>query len=174
MIEYEQGATMTIGMLVVEDEEADIIRFRRAARKAGVKREIEVCRSGADALQLLASQAKHTAAEPAYLLVSDLKMPQMRGTELVARLRSELGLSKLPAFILSSSEASVDIEEALASGANGYISKSQSEVEYLNIVKWLEGCCCRIERGTGLVEEGHPGTGLPPQIIVAPSGQSYH
>ncbi len=164
---------MTIDMLVVEDEDADIIRFRRAARKAGVTRKVEVCRSGADALELLALQANLAAEEPAYLLVSDLKMPLMTGTELVARLRSELGLWKLPAFILSSSDSNVDIEEALASGANGYICKCESEVDYLNIVKWLEDCCCRIERGIGFVDE-ESGAGLPPQIVVAPPGQTYH
>ncbi len=164
---------MTISMLVVEDEEADIIRFRRAARKAGVTRTIDVRRSGAEAFELLASQAKQSG-EPAYLLVSDLKMPVMRGTELVARVRRELGLSDLPAFILSSSDSSGDIEEALAKGANGYISKCKSEAEYLNIVKWLEDCCCRIEQGSGFADEGHSDTSRPPQIIVAPPRQSYH
>ncbi len=159
---------MTISMLVVEDEEADIIRFRRAARKAGVARTIEVRRSGADALELLASQAKQPG-EAAYLLVSDLKMPVMKGTELVARVRTELGLSKLPAFILSSSDSSADIEEALANGANGYISKSESESDYLNIVKWLEKCCCRIEEGSGFVDETHSDASRPPQIWVAPA-----
>ncbi len=165
---------MTISMLVVEDEEADIIRFRRAARKAKVTRAIEVCRSGPEALKLLASQAKQSAREPAYLLVSDLKMPVMKGTELVARVRSELGLSDLPTFILSSSDSSGDIEEALAKGANGYISKCESEAEYLDIVKWLEGCCCRIEQGSGLTDERHSDASRPPQIIVAPTSQSYH
>ena len=164
---------MTVSMLVVEDEEADIIRFRRAARKAGVTRTIEVCRNGADALELLASQAKHSG-EAAYLLVSDLKMPVMRGTELVARVRGELGLSKLPAFILSSSDSSGDIEEALAKGANGYISKCESEADYLNIVKWLEDCCCRIEQGSEFLDERHSDASRPLQIIVVPRGQSYH
>ena len=158
---------MTITMLVVEDEEADIIRFKRAARKAKVTRTIEVCRSGPDALKLLASQTKQSASEPNYLLVSDLKMPVMRGTELVERVRRELGLSYLPAFILSSSDSSGDIEEALAKGANGYISKCESEAEYLNIVKWLEDCCCRIEQGSGFVDDKHSDATLPPQIIVA-------
>ncbi len=103
---------MTISLLMVEDEEADIIRFRRAARKAGVTRNIEVCRSGADAFELLVSRPKQPMAEPAYLLVSDLKMPVITGTELVAQVRSELGFSEFPAFILSSPHSREDIEEA--------------------------------------------------------------
>ena len=150
---------MTISMLVVDDEEADLIRFKRAARKAGVQRRIEICRGGAEAFGLLASQAKQPTSEPGHLLVSDLKMPVMRGTELVARLRAELGLSELPAFILSSSESVADIEDALSSGANGYILKCESEAEYLNVVRWLED---------SLTDDTDFPKGPPPQIIAGP------
>ena len=47
---------MTFNMLVVDDEEADVIRFKRAARKAGVQRRIEIRRGGAEAFGLLASK----------------------------------------------------------------------------------------------------------------------
>ena len=159
---------MTISMLVVDDEETDVIRFKRAARKAGVQRRIEICKGGAEAFRLLASQATRSTSDSDYLLVSDLKMPVMRGTELVARLRGELGLAELPAFILSSSDSIADIEDALSSGANGYILKCKSEADYLEVVRWLEDCCCQIERGHSLTDEtcfseagpsSHRGTG---------------
>lgn len=166
---------MTISMLVVDDEEADVIRFKRAARKAGVQRRIEICRGGAEAFGLLASQAKQSTSDPGYLLVSDLKMPLMRGTELVARLRAELGLSELPAFILSSSDSIADIEDALSSGANGYILKCESEAEYLNVVRWLDDCCCQIERGRPLTDEAVFSEGRPSQIIAGPvSSRRYN
>ena len=165
---------MTIIMLVVDDEETDVIRFKRAARKAGVQRRIEICRCGAEAFRLLAAQAKRLTSDPRYLLVSDLKMPVMRGTELVARLRGELGLSELPAFILSSSDSISDIEDALSSGANGYILKCESEAEYLDVVRWLEDCCCQIERGHSLSDETCFSASRPPQVIAGPVAyQSY-
>ena len=159
---------MTISMLVVDDEETDVIRFKRAARKAGVQRHIEICRGGAEAFGLLASQVKQLPSQPKYLLISDLKMPVMRGTELVAHLRGKLGLAELPAFILSSSDSVVDIEDALSSGANGYILKCESETEYLNIVRWLEDCCCQIERGHSLTDETNSQKARPSQVIAGP------
>lgn len=101
-----QDYGMQISLLLVDDEEADIIRFKRAARKAGVERCVEVCRSGSEAYSLLAAKADRLALKPEYFLVSDLKMPLMRGTELVTRIRRDLGLTALPAFILSSSKFS--------------------------------------------------------------------
>ena len=160
--------TMTISMLVVDDEEADVIRFRRAARKAGVQRRIEICRGGAEAFRLLAAQAGRSTSDSGYLLVSDLKMPAMRGTELVARLRDELGLAELPAFILSSSDTISDIQDALCSGANGYILKCESEAEYLEVVRWLDDCCCQIERGHSLANETYFSASRPSQVIVGP------
>jgi CheY-like chemotaxis protein len=159
---------MTISMLVVDDEETDVIRFKRAARKVGTQRRIEICRGGAEAFRLLATQAGQPTSEPQYLLVSDLKMPVMKGTELVARLRGELGLSELPAFILSSSDSTADIEDALSSGANGYILKSESEPEFLNVVRWLDDCCCQIEQGRSLAEETHFSKDRPSQLIAGP------
>ena len=95
-------------------------------------------------------------------------MPVMRGTELVARLRDELGLVELPAFILSSSESISDIEDALSSGANGYILKCESEAEYLEVVRWIEDCCRQIEQGHSLTDETCFSASRPPQVIVGP------
>ncbi len=156
---------MTISILLVDDEETDIIRFKRAARKAGVQRRIEVCRNGAEALDALASAGSQPPAAAAYFLVSDLKMPLMMGTELVARLRTELGLKSTPAFILSSSDAAKDVEEALANGANGYIVKCESEPEYLDVVRWLDECCRQIDNGSPLAADPDV---QPPQVIAGP------
>ncbi len=153
---------MQTSLLLVDDEEADIIRFTRAARKAGVKRRVEVCRSGGEAYGLLAS-----AADPEYVLVSDLKMPLMRGTELVTRVRKELGLTALPAFILSSSDSAQDTEEALSSGANGYIVKCELEENYLEVVRWLDACCGCVDEGLPLTD-ARRGVSPPPQIIAGP------
>ena len=166
---------MAISMLVVDDEESDVIRFKRAARKAGLQRPIEICRGGAEAFALLVSEAGQPASEPNYLLVSDLQMPVMRGTELVARLRGELGLAELPAFVLSSSDAIGDIEDALSSGANGYILKCESGADYLDVVRWLEECCRQIERGCSLTDETDFSKSRPSQLIVGPVAyRSYH
>jgi CheY-like chemotaxis protein len=133
-----------------------------------VQRRIEICRGGAEALGLLAAQAERSTSDSGYLLVSDLKMPVMRGSELIARLRDELGLAELPAFILSSSESNSDIEDALHSGANGYILKCESEADYLEVVRWLEDCCCQVERGHSLTDETCFSASRPPQVIMGP------
>ena len=101
-------------------------------------------------------------------------MPVMRGTELVARLRGELGLAELPAFVLSSSDSIADIEDALSSGANGYILKCESEADYL-VVRWLEECCRQIERGCSLTDETDFSKSRPSQLIAGPVAyRSYH
>jgi CheY-like chemotaxis protein len=157
---------MAISILLVDDEETDIIRFQRAARKAGLQRRIEVCKNAPDALAVLASaQARPQAGAPPYFLLSDLKMPLMMGTELVSRLRKQLGFTDTPAFILSSSDSAEDIGEAISSGANGYIVKCQSEKDYLDVVRWLDERCRRIDDGKPLA--GGPGV-RPSQVVAGP------
>jgi CheY-like chemotaxis protein len=159
---------MTISILLVDDEETDIIRFKRAARKAGVQRPIEVCRNGHEALELLASLELPAAGKDAYFVLSDLKMPLMMGTELVERLRNELGRKHTPAFIISSSDSAKDIGDALASGASGYIVKCESEPDYLDVIRWLDECCRKIDSGAPLC-----GAGRPPQVVAGPAGRLH-
>ena len=148
-----QESTMAISMLVVDDEIRCYSDLKGRRRKAGLQRPIEICRGGAVAFAslLLRSRSASIGAET-HPLVSDLQMPVMRGTELVARLRGELGPRNSPRLVLSSSDAIGDIEDALSSGANGYQQqlKCESKADYLDVVRWLDECCRQIECGCSL------------------------
>ncbi len=164
---------MTLRILLVDDEEADIIRFKRAAKKAGLQWRIDVCRTGADALTVLQS-AVDAWPEVRYFLLSDLKMPIMKGDELVAQIRNNLGLAELPAFILSSSNSLGDVEQAILSGANGYILKCKSEADFLRIVRWLDVCCREIDDRDSDLMDWQPSLANmpPPQVVAGPLGYS--
>jgi DNA-binding NarL/FixJ family response regulator len=81
----------------------------------------------------------------------------------------------MAAFILSSSDSIGDIEDALSSGANGYLLKCESEADYLDVVRWLEECCRQIERGGSLTDETDFSKSRPSQLIAGPVAyRSYH
>jgi len=116
---------MAISMLVVDDEESDVIRFKRAARKARLQRPIEICRGGAEAFALLASEAGQPASEPNYLLVSDLQMPGISGMELLNQVRR-----RFPhvAFLVTTGVDDVDVGvQAMRWGADDYLVKPLQE-----------------------------------------------
>jgi CheY-like chemotaxis protein len=111
-------------ILAVDDEEEDIELMRILFRKAGVKRPIEVYRSGEDLVAALTRAIENaTTSELPLLCFLDVKMPSMNGHELLRWIRSRHELDHVSVVMLSSSEHPADVKEAAKSGAQCYLAK---------------------------------------------------
>ncbi|MBM3831940.1 MAG: response regulator [Verrucomicrobia bacterium] len=67
------------------------------------------------------------------LILSDLKMPQMNGYELLAWVKTQPKLKRIPFIILSASNVPVDFETANDLGANSYLVKPAGSVQLVEI-----------------------------------------
>jgi CheY-like chemotaxis protein len=111
-------------ILAVDDEDEDIELMRLLFRKAGVKRPIDVYRTGEDLVAALTQAiANGTTAELPLLCFLDVKMPSMNGHELLKWIRSHRELDHVSVVMLSSSEHPADVKEAAKSGAQCYLAK---------------------------------------------------
>ncbi len=101
-------------VLVVDDEAdlADLIAFNLS--KSGYR--AQVARDGRAALQRI-------AAEVPDLVVLDLMLPGLSGTEVASRLRTDPATAKLPIIMLTAKADEVDQLVGLALGADDYITK---------------------------------------------------
>lgn len=113
-------------ILLVEDDPTDVLMIRRALSKAGVANPVHVVSDG-DAAVAYLSGAEPYADRARYpfplLAILDLKLPRRSGHEVLAWLRAEPVLRRLPVVILTSSRASIDLERAYDLGANSYLVK---------------------------------------------------
>lgn len=111
-------------ILAVDDEDEDIELMRLLFRKAGVKRPIDVYRSGEDLVAALtrAIDDSVTAGLP-LLCFLDVKMPTMNGHELLQWIRSHRELDHVSVVMLSSSEHPADVKAAANGGAQCYLAK---------------------------------------------------
>lgn len=90
--------------------------------------EVVVFENGLDAVNaILASRFD--------VVVCDLKMPELRGDELCAQLREQLGLRAPPVVIVSGAEDEDDVGRALDAGALHFIKKPFTSGELLAIVE---------------------------------------
>jgi DNA-binding response OmpR family regulator/two-component sensor histidine kinase len=71
------------------------------------------------------------------LIVTDYRMPEMSGTELVVKIRKELGLNELPIVFTSSTKDKAEILEFYKCGGNDFISKPFLKEEVYTKVKIL-------------------------------------
>ena len=116
-------------LLYAEDEESDILLLQHAFGKAGISNPMHTVKDGKAAMDYLAGngpfadRAQHPLPG---LLLLDLNLPYWSGLEVLAWLRNQERLSRLPVLIFSSSSRPDDIGRAYDAGANAYIVKPNS------------------------------------------------
>ena len=101
-------------ILVIEDEapiRANLLRF--------VRLEGHTALEAVDGLTGLIAAREHLPD----LIFCDMMMPQMNGLEVLAVLRSEAELKRIPLVFLSASAEPEKLEYALSLGASGYVTK---------------------------------------------------
>lgn len=125
--------TQRISVLLVEDNDFDVRRVRRAISKLGADVPLHRAIDGQDALELLRSGA---IAKPLIILL-DINMPRMNGIEFLTELRRDPDLCSLPVHIVTTSDYHRDIEAVYEQGISGYYVKPTDGREMTDITRSL-------------------------------------
>ena len=127
-------------ILLVEDNPDDEALTLRAFKKNNILNPIVVCRDGAEALDYLFATGKYAdrADEPLpQLVLLDLKLPKLDGTEVLRRIRATERTRLLPVVVLTSSKEDRDVIDSYQLGANSYVRKPVDFTEFLAAVRSL-------------------------------------
>lgn len=124
--------------VVIDDDEIDREVIRRALRKIGSESQIVEAENGIDALQLLRGTPDQAPLAKPYVIILDLNMPQMNGFEFLDELRRDSDLKYTSIFVLSTSNAASDKEQAHSRCISGYIVKSQQNEGFLDAMSMLD------------------------------------
>jgi CheY-like chemotaxis protein len=113
-------------VLLVEDDDNDVLLLQRAFRNAGITAPMQVARDGEEAVEYLSrllGDARALRNDAPSLVIMDLKLPRKSGMEVLAWVRQQPGLRRLPVVILTSSDEQCDVQCAYDLGANSYLVK---------------------------------------------------
>jgi CheY-like chemotaxis protein len=113
---------MPYRVLVVEDNPDHIFLINRMLSERSEIESVTVHQTGEEALEGMLVSSNGQEPAPHFLLL-DLKLPGMSGLELLARLREKDVLSKVPVFVLTSSDRVADRAQCDTLGASGYFLK---------------------------------------------------
>jgi len=105
-------------ILIVEDSEDDYEATIRAFKRTNLKNPIRRAASGTEALSILRESDTHPG-----LILLDLNMPGIDGRRILAIIKSNPVMRKIPVVVLTTSSDERDVEECYTLGANTYIQK---------------------------------------------------
>lgn len=127
-------------ILLVEDNPDDVLLIRRAFRKAHIVNPLFVVGDGEQAIAYLSGTGpyadRRTYPLPMLILL-DLKLPRVSGFEVLAWLRRQPRLKRMPVVVLTSSRESPDINRAYELCANSYLVKPVAFDDLLEMMKTL-------------------------------------
>ena len=130
----------TIEILLVEDSIEDAKLTIRALTKSGLTNKIHHVKDGAEALDFMycrgAFNSRNIEQRPKLILL-DLKMPKVNGTEVLEKLKSDPEMNMIPVVILTSSKEDPDIKRCYELGANSYIVKPVESDNFFQAVREL-------------------------------------
>ncbi len=114
------------GILLVEDNAAEVELTLRALEACGLTEGISIARDGIEALDFMSCQGRfshRSIEERLRLVLLDLKLPLVDGFDVLRWMRTEPETRSVPVVVLSASARECDVTKAYRFGANSYIVK---------------------------------------------------
>ena len=135
-----------IEVLLVEDNVDDAALTRRALEQAKVHNRVHHVTSGVEALAFLRREGRFAGAQPPDLILLDLNLPGMDGSELLKIVKADERLRHIPVVVVTGSHVDADVRESYRLHANAYVEKPVNTQEFLEAVNSIEQFWLQIVR----------------------------
>ncbi len=127
-----------IEILLIEDNPGDILLTKEAFSDAKIRNNITVAKDGEAAMAILQKQGEYKDFITPDLIFLDLNMPKKDGKEILAEIKEDEGLRRIPVVILTSSKAEQDVVRTYDLHANSYLLKPVDLKQFSDIVNAIE------------------------------------
>jgi chemotaxis family two-component system response regulator Rcp1 len=127
-----------IEILLVEDNPGDVRLTREALRDGKIYNNLYVVRDGVEAMAFLHKTGQYVRAPRPDLILLDLNLPRKDGHEVLAEVKTDESLRRIPVVILTTSQAEEDIIKTYDLHVNCYITKPVDLDQFVKIVKSIE------------------------------------
>ena len=127
-----------IDILLAEDNEGDARLAKEAMRDSKVINTIHHVPDGVEAMAFLRKEGKYADAPRPDLILLDLNLPRKDGREVLADIKEDEDLKRIPVVILTVSNDEADILKTYNLHANCYITKPIDLAQFIKVVKSIE------------------------------------
>jgi len=130
--------TKPVEILLVEDSPGDVRLTMEALKEAKVLNNLNVAADGIEAMAFLKHEGAHAKAPRPDVILLDLNLPRKDGREVLAEIKADPNLRRIPVVVLTTSRAEEDIFRAYDLHANCYITKPVDFKQFLEVVQSIE------------------------------------
>ncbi len=140
MRQSEHRMNQDVTILVAEDDEGHAGLIRKNLGRAGITNPIIHFKDGQEIIDFLFCTKDNSACiDPngAYVLLLDIRMPKLDGTEVLRRMKESTGLRTIPVIMITTTDDPREVEHCHALGCNSYITKPVEYDEFVNAIRQL-------------------------------------
>ncbi len=125
-------------VLLVEDNPDDVTIVKRAMRKSDLKCDLYVASDGEEALDMLARKGEFEDTPRPDLVLLDINLPKINGLEVLAKIKQDDQLKRIPVIVLTISEREEDMARAYDSGAASYMTKPVDSKDFERLIQTVQ------------------------------------
>jgi len=125
-------------ILLVEDNPGDVVLTKKALKKAKISVSLHVVEDGEQALDFLYQRGPYVDSPRPDLMLLDLNIPKFSGPEVLATIKMDARLRRIPVVILTSSEAETDVAKSFDLHCQSYMTKPVDLKQFYELISTME------------------------------------
>ena len=126
-----------VSIVMIEDDEGHARLIEKNIRRAGISNDITHFTDGGAALEYLFHSRSGPLHNGPALILLDLNLPDMSGTDILARIKGDTGLKRTPVVVLTTTDDKVEIQRCYDLGCNVYITKPVNYESFADAIRQL-------------------------------------
>ena len=128
----------SVNIIMIEDDDGHARLIEKNIRRAGISNQIHHFSDGTSALQFLYEHPSGPAHNGPALILLDLNLPDMSGTDILTRFKAEESpLKRTPVIMLTTTDDKVEIQRCYELGCNVYITKPVNYESFAEAIRQL-------------------------------------
>jgi CheY-like chemotaxis protein len=127
-----------VDVLLVEDDEGDVLMTREAFEFYKIRNPLHVVTDGEQALHFVRQTGPFAGAPRPGLILLDVNLPRVSGLEVLAELKKDPDLLRIPVVMLTTSQAEEDILRSYQLHANAYVTKPVDFEQFVAAIRQID------------------------------------